>query len=424
MARDAEDFPQFVDTEGYIYRIWPFENIVRYVPGGSKTMELAKVVGTFDHLAADGNMILLNGSYCPQIDGQMSATMVVKCAEEKKLDMVETSACRYHFTAFHPTICTSMPTEAPIIAPSGSPTHVPTMYSSAPTMEPTMMPGVPTINPTVKSTLAPTLAPVMPKGGKTNPDEYGHLSYLSNMELPTHEDRIKGFIYEIQPFNQVIRYIVDEHNNHNNQSLIGIFDGLDDDGKIIIRDGILCNDGSDNHLGGTISVTCGSDNVFELNKVDACTYEMNLFTDHECTGTPTSMPSAPPTQRPNTASLAPTYPAMPTNIVNDDAFGSTFDTMMPTSEATVDPNAPTVYINDPQTFWPTGGLLPCDSVDTETDSYPPRASDIGASDIEGPTLDGEAVDQIIAAEELEKQEMSIQDLYELDRKTKTKTKTK
>mgnify|MGYP006872313956 CR=1 FL=1 len=44
--------------------------------------------------------------------------------------------------------------------------------------------------------------------------------------------------------------------------------------------------------------------------------------------------------------------------------------------------------------------------------------------MEGTTLDRDAVDQIIAAEEREKQEMSIQDLYELDRKTKMKTTTK
>ena len=99
MARDGEDFPQYVDSEGYIYRVWPFENIVRYVPGGSKTMELSKVIGKFHHLAPDGNMMLYNGSYCSEIDGEMSATMVVKCATEKKLDMIETSAYKYHFTA-------------------------------------------------------------------------------------------------------------------------------------------------------------------------------------------------------------------------------------------------------------------------------------------------------------------------------------
>ena len=70
MARDAEDFPQFVDAEGYVYRVWPFQNIVRYVPGGSKTVELSKVIGKFHHLDPNGNMVLLNGSYCPQIDAQ------------------------------------------------------------------------------------------------------------------------------------------------------------------------------------------------------------------------------------------------------------------------------------------------------------------------------------------------------------------
>ena len=226
MARDAEDFPQYVDSEGYIYRVWPFENIVRYVPGGSKTMELSKVIGKFHHLAPDGNMMLYNGSYCSEIDGEMSATMVVKCATEKKLDMIETSACKYHFTAYHPTICTPQPTDAPIVAPSGTPTHVPTMYSSAPTIEPTMMPAIPTFSPTVRKTDLPTQAPVMPRGGKTRPEDYGHLSYLVDVELPTHEDRIKGFIYEMQPFNHVIRYTVDEHDDHHNEPLIGIFDGL------------------------------------------------------------------------------------------------------------------------------------------------------------------------------------------------------
>ena len=61
MARDAEDFPQFTDSEGYLYRIWPFENVVRYSPGGSSSMDYSKVVGYFDHLADDGNMILVNG---------------------------------------------------------------------------------------------------------------------------------------------------------------------------------------------------------------------------------------------------------------------------------------------------------------------------------------------------------------------------
>ena len=87
MARDGEDFPQYVDSEGYIYGVWPFENIVRYVPGGSNNIEFSKVIGKFHH------------SYCSEIDGEMSATVAVKCATEKKLDMIETSACKYHFTA-------------------------------------------------------------------------------------------------------------------------------------------------------------------------------------------------------------------------------------------------------------------------------------------------------------------------------------
>ena len=409
MARDAEDFPPFVDSEGYIYRVWPFENIVRYVPGGTRTMELAKVIGKFHHLAPDGNIILLNGSFCPQINGEMSATMVVKCATEKKLDMIETSACKYLFTAFHPTVCTPQPTEAPIIAPTGTPTHVPTMYSSAPTIEPTMMPAYPTINPTVKTTDSPTQAPVMPRGGKSHPEDYGHLSYLIDVELPTHLDRIQGFTYEIQPFNQVIRYTVDEHKQHHNESLIGIFDGLDEDGRIIIRDGVLCDDVGDKHLGGTLSVTCGSDNVFELNKLDACTYEMNLFTDQECTGTPTSMPTSRPTQRPNVMSSAPTYQSAPTNNVDDDAFGSFIETMMPTSEATIDPDAPTVYINNPRTFWPTGGLLPCDQVDVDNEADDEAVANMG------PTLNGEPVGQITPSGDV-MNEMSIQKLYELNRK--------
>ena len=47
---------------------------------------------------------------------------------------------------------------------------------------------------------------------------------------------------------------------------------------------------------------------------------MNLFTDHECTGTPTSMPTSRPTGRPNAMSPAPTHLSAPTNEVDDDAY--------------------------------------------------------------------------------------------------------
>ena len=63
LARDAEDFPQFTDPDGYVYRIWPFENVVRYAPGGQSKMDYSKVVGFFDRLEEDGNMILVNGRY-------------------------------------------------------------------------------------------------------------------------------------------------------------------------------------------------------------------------------------------------------------------------------------------------------------------------------------------------------------------------
>ena len=159
LARDAEDFPTFTDQDGYIYRVWPFENVVRFAPGGLNNMDYSKTIGYFDHLDEDGNMILVNGSFCPQIQDEMSASMVVKCAADKSLDMIETSVCRYHFTVYHPTICTSEPTTVPFLHPSSFPTVAPSPWSKrkwAPTLEPTEMPAYPTEEPTTEPSRGPT----------------------------------------------------------------------------------------------------------------------------------------------------------------------------------------------------------------------------------------------------------------------------
>lgn len=194
------NFPTYKDPQGYIYRVLPFRNIVRN-PRRPK-LEQPIVIGEFQGMHIDGNIILGNGTFCNKIMAPRSGSLVAKCGP-KALTMKETSSCVYLFTMFHPRLCFPEPTNKP--------TEIPTIES---TFEPTYIVNIAeSFSPTLKPVAAPTLEPTTietddyhDNGGRLQGNyNYGKYEYLSGLDVLTAEDA-DGYLYHLNPFRDIVRF--------------------------------------------------------------------------------------------------------------------------------------------------------------------------------------------------------------------------